>query len=89
MNELVRSILESRGWGARNGRVPHDPPELRDDYAARVVALLVERLGGRVDLGSDELLEVPDRLMLIPYSVEPDDMEPPGLALEIRPLQRS
>jgi hypothetical protein len=51
MDDLVRTVLESPGaWGSKSGKSdvePTSPPDLRADLTARVVALLVERAGGR------------------------------------------
>jgi hypothetical protein len=89
MDDLVKAIIEAKGvWGSRDRSFTQGPADLSADYAARVIALLVERVGGQVEFGPDEIRDVPHRLMLLPYAVEPETSlaEPSGLMLEIRRL---
>jgi hypothetical protein len=87
MDDLIRRIVESHAvWAAREGIVDQSPPDLDSDYAARVIALLVERLGGVVDIEARDIVDVPRRLLLVPYTTEPAMSDQPGLRLETRRL---
>jgi hypothetical protein len=81
---LVRAILESPGaWGGKSDVEPMQPPDLRIDMTARLVALLVEQAGGRVAFDSSQISSVASRLLLIPYATEER-----GIQLEVRQLSR-
>ena len=61
---------------------------MADDYAARVIALLVEQAGGSVTIPNSAIAEVGERLILLPYAVQVGD-EPgqgPDLELQVRNL---
>jgi hypothetical protein len=49
----------------RDKTVDWQPPNLADDYMARLLPLLVEQLGGEPALTPDELRGASDRLILV------------------------
>ena len=82
MDDLVRTILDTSGaWGGKSDVGPVQPPDLELDLTARVVALLIERLGGRVAFDQSDIASVPSRLLLIPSATEAR-----GIDLEVRRL---
>lgn len=80
MDDLIRQAV---AWPWTDSK-PHDhvPPDLTDDYAGRVIALLIERLGGSVSLAAEQIRDVADRLIVVP--VESED----GLEFQVRALAR-
>jgi len=84
MDDLVRSIVEEKGaWGSRDSEVPRDYADLDHDFAARLVALLVDGAGGRVEFHRDEMAAIPARVALLVSSTEG------GLIVETRRLAKS
>jgi hypothetical protein len=80
MDDVVRAFTEPAGaWGGK-GIDDRQPPDLATDYAARLVALLVESVGGTVTVSPSQLRSVPQRLLLLIR--EGEDV----LELETRPL---
>lgn len=76
-------------WRALDRTVTLAPADLTVDYAGRVIALLVERLGGQITVEADEIDEVVDRLMLLPRVDEPQRDGQPTLHVEVRRLAGS
>ncbi len=67
MDDFIRRHVEAGGgWGSKEASVRLPPAEVDDDYATQVIALLVERLGRRVELTRAEIAAVPARLVLLP-----------------------
>jgi hypothetical protein len=84
MDDVVRSIVEEKGaWGSRDCEVPRAWADLDQDFAARLVALLVESAGGRVEFHSDEVAAVPAGVALLVSPTED------GLIVETRRLAKS
>ncbi len=82
MDDLVRTILDSPGaWGGKSDVEPLHPPDLRVDLTARLVALLVEQVGGRADFDAASIDSVATRLLLIPKATADR-----GIQLEVRRL---
>jgi hypothetical protein len=79
MDDLVRTILERDAWADKGEAAP--PPDLRIDLTARVVALLVEQVGGRVAFDSSDIAAVPSRLILLPFATGDH-----GIQLQVRRL---
>jgi hypothetical protein len=82
MDEFVAAFTEPVGVYGGKGLDDREPPDLSTDYAARLVALLVEDLGGTVAIPRPDLRAVPDRLVLLVR--EGEEM----LELQTRPLGR-
>jgi hypothetical protein len=64
MDELLQAFIEPAAWGGK-GIDDREPPELATEYAARLVAVLVEGLGGTVTVTPSQLRSVPERLLLL------------------------
>ena len=71
MDDLIRSRVEEQGaWGSKDKSILLPAVDLDRDYSARVIALLVERLGGEATLTRNEIAIVADRLALLPLDSE-------------------
>ena len=65
MDDLISGFVEPTGaWGARD-MVNRTPPDLDADYAARLISVLVEKLGGQVTVTRPDLQAVRDRAILL------------------------
>jgi len=68
MEERVRAFT---GAGAPLDKTTDwQPPDMMDDYMARLLALVVERLGGQATITRDEVREVPGRLMVLVREID-------------------
>ena len=65
MDDLIRSFAEPVGAWAGRGMDDGKPPDLQDDYAARMTALLVEALGGTITISRSELRAIPEQFLLL------------------------
>jgi len=84
MDDLVRSIVEENGaWSSRDSEIPRQYADLDQDFAARLVALLVESAGGRVEFDRDEVAAIPAGVALLVSATED------GLIVETRRLAKS
>jgi hypothetical protein len=63
MDELIRVFSESAQHVDKS--IDHQPPDLTSDHAARLVALLVEGLGGSVTVTRKQLRDVSERCLLL------------------------
>lgn len=82
----MRGLLTDVSWRALDRTTTVEPPDLTLDYAGRVIALLVERLGGQITLEAAELDSVANRLMLLPRVDEPRTEGQPTIHMEVRRL---
>jgi hypothetical protein len=81
MDDLMRTIMDERTrWGPPDRVLDHQLPDLAADYAARVIALVLERIGGNAQFSQQELDDVPNRLLLLVRSTGD------GVELETRRL---
>lgn len=89
MDDVVRGLMTDPAWQGIDRTFTLQPADLAGDYAGRVIALLVDRLGGQVTIEPEEIDAVVDRLMLLPVAVDAPTVSRPTLALEVRRLAGS
>ena len=78
MDDLIRAFIDPAGaWGGK-GLDDREPPDLRTAASARLVALLVEALGGTFTVTRSDLHALADDALLV--ILEGEDM----LQLETR-----
>ena len=70
MDGFVERFMNPVGaWGGK-GLDDRTPPDLEQDYAARLLAVVVEILGGQVTVTRSQLQSAPDQLLLLVWEGE-------------------